>query len=100
MTNNPPPPMPPQWAPVWDLFERMHWNQAASTLRDRRAEVRNLALRLALPENGSIQSPDEVTKRQLAVYMAHAEDTRKGSGPVVLYTGLRGWKGTIAGHVD
>jgi hypothetical protein len=71
------------------MFERAHYHQAESTLRDRKAMVHALAQWLTLPENGAIQDPADVTRSHLSVYMAIQEDTRTGSGPIVLYAALR-----------
>jgi integrase len=81
--------MPPQWQDPWFWFEKTHQHQSASSIRDRRNIVLALATWLALPDNGAIHSPGEVTKRHLSAYIAMIESTRKGSGALTVFNGLR-----------
>jgi integrase len=79
--------MPPAWEEPWQWFADDHRHQAATTLRDRRTIV--LAFAHWAELSHGITSPDQVTKRHLTSYMSMIEDTRRGSGAITVFNGLR-----------
>jgi integrase len=80
LIDTPAVPMSPQWSSVWRRFERSHYSQSSSTIRNRRISVTQLARWLALPENDAITDPEQVSRHHLREYMALQESVREGCG--------------------